>query len=80
MQRPRVIQADEFLSQLDANTTRAIMEQMRGLTEDGITLVISAHDLDVVTRYADHVLALRAGEAVLDTPASGLRAGATWRR
>lgn len=72
MQRPRIILADEFLSQLDRNTTRSIMEFMQRLAADGITLLISAHDLELVTQYADRVIALRQGEIVLDAPRSGL--------
>ena len=68
-----MILADEFISQLDPDTTLAIMEAMRRITAHGITLVITAHELDVVTRYADHVLVLRAGEAVLDTPPPAAR-------
>jgi phosphonate transport system ATP-binding protein len=39
---------------------------------DGITLVVSLHQVDLVQRYAGRVLGLNAGRLVYDGPVSGL--------
>lgn len=70
MQRPSLILADEFLSQLDPVTSMEIMDIMRGIADRGVALVMTTHELDIVARYADHVVVLRDGEKVFDGPGS----------
>jgi phosphonate transport system ATP-binding protein len=79
MQQPTVILADEFVSQLDPATTRETLALMRSITQRGVTLLMTTHELDVVERFADRVVLLRAGEKVLDedvgvTSSAGLAA------
>jgi phosphonate transport system ATP-binding protein len=69
MQGPRLVLADEFLSQLDVLTSRDIMTIVRGIADDGVTVVVTTHEIDLVERYADTVVVLRGGEKVLDQPA-----------
>jgi phosphonate transport system ATP-binding protein len=69
MQQPRLILADEFVSQLDPATTVEMMEIMRGIAERGVTLVMTTHEMGIVDRYAARVVLLRDGEKVLDAPA-----------
>lgn len=69
MQRPRLIVADEFISQLDPVTSREIMEIMRGIAACGVSLVMTTHELEIVSRYAQQVVVLRDGEKVVDSPA-----------
>jgi len=69
MQRPHLIVADEFVSQLDPATTTEIMDVMQGIVRGGVALLMTTHELDIVARYADHVVVLRAGVKVLDRPA-----------
>jgi phosphonate transport system ATP-binding protein len=75
MQRPRMLVADEFVSQLDAVTTAAILDIVRDIARGGVTVLMTAHDLDLVARYADRVVVLRAGEKVLDVPAAATDVG-----
>lgn len=72
MQQPRLILADEFISQLDPVTSLEIMEIMHQIAADGVALVMTTHELDIVARYADHVVILRDGEKVIDGPAYAL--------
>ena len=74
MQEARLVLADEFVSQLDPVTTTEIMNILRGLVRDGLTLVMTTHELDLVGRYADHVVVLRDGEKIADAPANRLAA------
>ncbi len=70
LQRARVIVADEFLSQLDPVTTDEIMTVMHQIAAQGVALVMTTHELDVVTRHADRVVVLRDGLKALDCPAA----------
>jgi phosphonate transport system ATP-binding protein len=66
MQEPRLLLADEFVSQLDVHTSRDILGIVRGIADDGVAVVVATHELDLVDRYADGVIVLRDGEKVLD--------------
>ncbi|MBI2887035.1 MAG: ATP-binding cassette domain-containing protein [Chloroflexi bacterium] len=70
MQRPQLLLADEFVSQLDPVTTVSIMDSVRETVVTGLTVIMTTHELDVVARYADHVAVLRDGQKVLDLPAA----------
>jgi phosphonate transport system ATP-binding protein len=72
LQDPRLILADEFVSQLDPVTTREIMDLTRTIVRRGVSLIMTTHELEIVTRYADRVVVLRDGEKVLDATAAGL--------
>jgi phosphonate transport system ATP-binding protein len=69
MQRPRLVLADEFISQLDPINSVEIMEIMRGIVRRDVSVVMTTHELDIVARYADRVVVLRDGRKVLDCPA-----------
>ena len=65
MQQPEVILADEPVASLDpvlAHTILGYLEQLN--RDDGMTIVCSLHYLDLVQRYASHVIGLRDGRIV----------------
>ena len=66
MQRPAVILADEFVSQLDPATARDTLALFRGIVGGGVTVVMTTHELDMVEEFADRVIVLRDGVKVLD--------------
>jgi phosphonate transport system ATP-binding protein len=66
MQRPSVILADEFISDLDPLTSAEIMALMREATASGVAVVMTTHEMDVVRDHADHVVVLRGGTVSLD--------------
>ena len=66
MQEPRLLLADEFVSQLDVLTSREIMAVVRDIADAGVAVVIATHELALVDGYADTVVVLRDGEKVLD--------------
>jgi len=50
------------------------MEILRDLNQtDGLTVVVTLHQVDYALRYCDRVVALKAGKKVYDGPASGLK-------
>lgn len=72
MQRPAVILADEFVSQLDPATSEEVLGLMRGVADSGVSFVVTTHQTDLVSRFADRVVVLRDGEVVYDGSAGGL--------
>ena len=72
VQQPRVLIADELVSQLDPATTAEIMELVRGVAATGVTVLMTTHELHVVTGFADELVVLRNGEKVLQSPARGM--------
>ena len=74
IQQPSIILADEFVSQLDAVTTREIMEYVHGIVEAGVTVLMTSHEVELVEEFADHVVVVRDGRKVVDCAASELNA------
>ncbi|WP_297514046.1 phosphonate ABC transporter ATP-binding protein [uncultured Caulobacter sp.] len=73
VQRAKVILADEPVASLDPVSARKVMEILRDLNQsDGLTVVVTLHQVDYALRYCDRVVALKAGQKVYDGPASGL--------
>ncbi len=66
MQEPRLLLADEFVSQLDVLTSRDILTIVRGIANEGVTVVVATHEMELVDRYADVIVVLRDGEKVLE--------------
>ncbi len=67
--RPELLFLDEPTSQLDHAATRQIEELLTGLVAEGITVMMSTHDLSQARRLADRVLFLHHGRLVEDAPA-----------
>lgn len=64
--RPKVIIVDEPTTGLDWNGSIRIMELLKDLNEQGLTVIIITHDLDIVARYARRVVVFADGEMVCD--------------
>jgi phosphonate transport system ATP-binding protein len=71
MQRPRLILADEPVASLDPALRHSVMRHIESLNRDeGLTVLCSLHDIDLVERYATRLVALREGRLVWEgTPA-----------
>ena len=62
MQEPRLILADEPVASLDPALRHSVMRHIEALNrEEGMTVMCSLHDIDLVTRYATRMVALRDG-------------------
>jgi phosphonate transport system ATP-binding protein len=61
IQRPKVILADEFVSQLDPVTSMEILALMKGLADNRTAFLITTHDVDLVGKYADRVIIMKNG-------------------
>ena len=67
--RPQVMFLDEPCSQADPGATRTIEAAIRGLADDGITVVMTTHDLGQARRLAEEVALLHRGRLVESGPA-----------
>jgi len=67
VQGARVVLADEPIASLDPESSRRVMETLAELNRnDGITVLVSLHQVDVAIRYCRRIVALRAGRVVFD--------------
>ncbi|MEI8309630.1 MAG: ABC transporter ATP-binding protein [Verrucomicrobiota bacterium] len=67
---PEVVFADEATGNLDSRTSIEIMEVFQKLNEQGITIVIVTHELDIA-KYAKRNIIMRDGRVLSDEPVSG---------
>ncbi|WP_310541960.1 phosphonate ABC transporter ATP-binding protein [Phenylobacterium sp.] len=73
VQKAKIILADEPVASLDPVSARKVMELLRDLNAtDGLTVVVTLHQVDYALRYCRRVVALKAGKVVYDGPIDGL--------
>jgi phosphonate transport system ATP-binding protein len=73
VQRAGLVLADEPIASLDPESSRRVMEILRTVNrEDGITVVVSLHQVDYAMRFCPRVVALKAGQIVYDGPSAAL--------
>jgi len=61
---PSVIVLDEPLAGLDPERSRLVADRIQGIHEDGISVVLSTHDLDFAAEVADRVCVMADGNVV----------------
>jgi phosphonate transport system ATP-binding protein len=72
-QRPAVILADEPTASLDPALTSSIMDILRTINrEQGLTLVVSQHQLETALAYASRIVGFRQGKVAFDGPPAGV--------
>jgi phosphonate transport system ATP-binding protein len=67
-QRPEVILADEPTASLDPALTSSIMDTLKAINEQGLTLVVSQHQLETALTYATRIVGFRQGRVAFDGP------------
>ena len=73
VQHARAVFADEPVASLDPVSGRRVMELLCDLNRtEGITLLVSLHQVDYALRYCRRIVALKAGKVVYDGPSEGL--------
>ena len=77
---PQILLADEPTGNLDSKTAVELMGVFQNLNDQGITIVMITHELDIA-HYCKRSLIMRDGRLVSDTPVSGrLNAAAEMQR
>jgi phosphonate transport system ATP-binding protein len=74
-QQPRLILADEPVASLDPATADKVLAMLHQICkEDGISAVVSLHQVDLAKRYADRIIGLAHGKLVFDAAPKDLTA------
>ena len=73
VQGAKVILADEPIASLDPESSRRVMDILAKVNrEDGCTVVVSLHQVNVAMRYCARTVALHHGRVVYDGPSTAL--------
>jgi ABC-2 type transport system ATP-binding protein len=73
---PEVVFLDEPTAGIDVEGRRTVRALVAGLRDDGVTVLLTTHDLDEAERLADRVVIVDHGRVVAEgTPAELVRAG-----
>jgi ABC-2 type transport system ATP-binding protein len=73
LHRPDVLILDEPMSGLDPVGMDSMREILLDLKRQGITLVLSSHQMETVERLCDRVALINGGEKILDGPVSEVK-------
>jgi phosphonate transport system ATP-binding protein len=66
-QRPRLVLGDEPVASLDPANAEMVLELLRRVCkQDGITAILSLHQVDLAQAYADRIIGLAHGAVVFD--------------
>lgn len=67
IQQPKILLADEPVASLDPNTSVRLLQSMHDICKsDGLTAVVSLHQVDLARQFADRIIGLKNGEVVFD--------------
>jgi phosphonate transport system ATP-binding protein len=72
-QQPRTLLADEPVASVDPTRSRDLLKLMNELaTEEGWTLLVSIHDIELAREFFPRIIGLREGKVQFDGPAESL--------
>lgn len=75
VQKPKLLLADEPIASLDPNTSVRLLQSMHDICKsDGLTAVVSLHQVELAKRFADRIIGLQGGAVVFDGPPAELTA------
>jgi len=66
--KPKVLIVDEPTTGQDYRTSREMMEFYKKLNEEGKTVIIITHDMELAAEYVSRVIVLNYGKVILDGP------------
>src|ERR1700716_2601915 len=73
VQKARIVLADEPIASLDPESARRVMQTLADVNrEDGTTVIVSLHQVDVALRFCPRTVALNKGRVVYDGPSGAL--------
>lgn len=73
VQGAKLVLADEPIASLDPASAKRVMEILSGINrEDGMTVVVSLHQVEYARRYCPRAIAMKDGEIVYDGPSAAL--------
>ncbi|HET9687471.1 MAG TPA: phosphonate ABC transporter ATP-binding protein [Pseudolabrys sp.] len=73
VQGAELLIADEPIASLDPASARRVMDLLAEMNrEDGLTILVSLHQVEYALKYCSRTIALKAGRVVYDGPSSAL--------
>jgi ABC-type branched-subunit amino acid transport system ATPase component len=66
MTQPRLILLDEPVAGVNPTLAREISEHLKSLIQDGITILLIEHHMDMVARLCDHVVVMAEGRRLAE--------------
>jgi len=66
IQNPSVLLADEPVASLDPKNTQRIMNVLREVSEQGISVMVNLHSIELVKTYCTRVIGIAQGQIVFD--------------
>lgn len=66
MQNPSILLADEPVASLDPKNTQRIMKVLREVCEQGISVMVNLHSIELVKEYCTRVIGVAKGNIVFD--------------
>ncbi|HEY0260072.1 MAG TPA: ATP-binding cassette domain-containing protein [Lacisediminihabitans sp.] len=69
-QQPELLLLDEPSNHLDIAAQLALLDLLKGLAAEGVTVLAALHDLNLASAYCDHVVVLRGGRVFAAGPTS----------
>ena len=73
IQQPKILLADEPVASLDPNTSVRLLQLMHDICKsDGLTAVVSLHQVDLARQFADRIIGLKGGSVVFDGASEAL--------
>lgn len=72
MQNPKILLADEPVASLDPKNTRRIMDALRQVSDNGISVMVNLHSVELVKEYCSRAIGIAQGRIVFDGHSSQL--------
>ncbi|ADO48262.1 phosphonate ABC transporter ATP-binding protein [[Enterobacter] lignolyticus] len=66
IQNPSILLADEPVASLDPKNTQRIMRVLREVSEQGISVMVNLHSIELVKEYCPRVIGIAQGQIVFD--------------
>lgn len=61
VQQPRILLADEPSAHLDLKFKLQVMQALKDLSRQGVTVITASHDINLITKYCDLVMVISEG-------------------
>jgi branched-chain amino acid transport system ATP-binding protein len=74
MTSPRLVMLDEPMAGVNPALAQTLLDHVRGLRDEGMTVVFVEHDMDVVRHIADWTIVMAAGSIVAEGPPAAVMA------
>lgn len=72
MMNPRVVMLDEPMAGVNPALTESLLEHVKSLRDDGMTVVFVEHDMDVIRDISDWVVVMAQGAVIAEGPPEAL--------